>query len=292
MIKKLVSFSVEHPVSIICIILALFITGIFSSVFMNTDLLPQLSCRKLIVAAEYEGLSSEDMRLLVTIPLEDSFSSLKGLKNISSVTRDGNSIISLELHWGTDSDLALVECRQLIDAAYQILPSGCNKPVVRTDNGFADTISVAMICNDNDMLFARHTAQTDIKPRIQRLKGCGSVKIYGGEKEEISVKITQDKLISTGINLQDIASGISMANVEYPAGTITENDKDFIIKTCGLFESVEEIKKLPINYNENQIIPLENIASVFSGKKEKETFFLYNGKEAVRIGITKKPPGS
>ena len=149
MIKKLVSFSVEHPVSIICIILALFITGIFSSVFMNTDLLPQLSCRKLIVAAEYEGLSSEDMRLLVTIPLEDSFSSLKGLKNISSVTRDGNSIICLELHWGTDFDMALVECRQLIDVVYQCLPSGCIKPVVRTDNGFVDTISVAMICHDN-----------------------------------------------------------------------------------------------------------------------------------------------
>ncbi len=287
MIRKIVSFSVEHPISIICIILAICISGIFCTFFINTDLLPELSCRKIIVTTEYKGMSSEDMRILVTIPLEDTFSSLKGLKNISSISRDGFSLITIELHWGTDCDMALVESRELIDICYQSLPTGCNKPIVRKDNGLADTISLAIIPTDNDMLFARHITETEIKPRLQRLEGSGSVKIYGGEEEEISVIVENNKLIANGLTLEDIASSISMANVEYPAGTITEKDKDFMIKTCGLFDSLEDIKKLPISYSHN-IIPLENIASVFSSIKEKETFFLYNGKPAIRIGINKK----
>jgi len=291
--KAIISFAVRHPVSIITSIIAVVMLGILSITIIPIDFLPVLSSRNLLIAAEYEGIAAGEMRSLVTIPLEDSFASLKGIKNISSVTRDGLSLLSIELHWGTDIDIALTESREIIDICYEILPAGCSKPVaLKNETSKIDTISIAVIPYDGDLQFSRYLADNDIKSRFQRLAGVGAVTITGGVKEQVQVQVQRDLLEGRQLSLQTIADVLSSANFEYPAGTIREGEKELSVKTSGLFTSIDDIGNTPISFNNGSFLRIKDIADTVRTSKRKETFFLYNNLECIKISIQKKGDAS
>ncbi|GHV39355.1 multidrug ABC transporter [Spirochaetia bacterium] len=291
--KHIIGFSVKHPVSVVSGLIALVLLGILCAFMIPVDFLPALGSRNLLVAAEYPGVSAADMRSMVTIPLEDAFASLRGLKSASSVSRDGLSLLSLELHWGQDIDMALTESRELIDICYETLPSGCAKPrVLRNDAGKKDTLTIALIPLDGDLRYGRRIAETDIKGRFQRLSGIAGVSLSGGEKEEIQVRFRRAELESRRLTLQSAADIISSSNFEYPAGTIREGERELSVKTSGLYTSLDEIKNTPLAYNEGGLLRVGDIADTVRTGAEKESFFLYNGLECIRIGIQKKPGAS
>jgi multidrug efflux pump subunit AcrB len=291
--KRLIVFSVRHPVSALSALTALSLLGLLSAFIIPVDFLPAMSSRKLLVAAEYPGVSAEEMRSMVTIPLEDTFASLRGLKSSSSVSRDGISLLSLELHWGSDIDLALTESRELIDLCYESLPSGCMKPQVsRNDSARTDDITLILIPLDGDLRYGRHIAETDLKPRLQRLSGTAGVSISGGEEEEMQLRFHRDALESRGISLSEAAEILSAANFEYPAGTIREGERELGVRTAGLWKSPEEIRDTPLLYNEGGLVRAGDLADLVRTSRRREAFFLYKGMEAIRIGIRKKAEAS
>jgi multidrug efflux pump subunit AcrB len=291
--KKLIVFSVRHPVSVLSALTALGLLGLLCAFIIPVDFLPAVSSRNLLVAAEYPGVSAGEMRSMVAIPLEDAFASLRGLKSSSSVSRDGISLLSLELHWGSDIDLALTESRELIDLCYETLPSGCMKPrVFRNDSALTDDITLILIPLDGDLRYGRYIAETDIKPRLQRLSGTASVSLSGGEEEEMQLRFHRTALESRGLSLSDAAEIVSAANFEYPAGTIREGEKERGVRTAGLWKSPEEIKNTPLAYNEGGLIRAGDLADLVRTVRRREAFFLYKGMEAIRIGIRKKAGAS
>jgi multidrug efflux pump subunit AcrB len=267
--------------------------GGMSMAILPVDFLPVISSRAIMVAAEYEGISAEEMRSLVTIPLEDAFSSLKGLKTSSSVTRDGLSLLSIELHWGTDIDIALTDSREIIDICFESLPSGCSKPMAsKNDSNKMDTFSIALIPRDGDLQYGRYLADNDIKPRFQRLAGVGMVTVTGGEKEQIQVNVHRDLLEGKQLTLQLVADILSGANFEYPAGTIREGEKELSVKTSGLFTSIDDIGNAPLSFNNGSFLRIKDIADTLRTNKRKETFFIYNDLECIKISIQKKTDAS
>ena len=291
--RKIISFAVKHPVSVISTLIAIFLLGIMSMTIIPVDFLPVLSARNLLIAAEYEGISADEMRALVTIPLEDAFASLKGIKNISSVTRDGLSLLSIELHWGTDIDIALTDSREIIDISYETLPSGCSKPVAfKNDSSRIVTLSIALIPHNSDLQYGRYLADNDIKPRFQRLAGVGTVTVTGGEKEQIQVHVRRDQLEGRQLTLQTVADILSAANFEYPAGTIREGENEFSVKTSGLFTSIDDIGNTPLSFNDGSFLRISDIADTVRTNKRKETFFLYDNLECIKISIQKKEDAS
>jgi multidrug efflux pump subunit AcrB len=291
--KRLIGFSVRHPVSVLSALTALSLLGALCAFIIPVDFLPAMSSRKLLVAAEYPGVPASEMRSMVTVALEDTFASLRGLKSSSSVSRDGISLLSLELHWGSDIDLALTESRELIDLCYESLPSGCMKPqVFRNDSARMDDITLILIPLDGDLRYGRHIAETDIKPRLQRLSGTAGVSISGGEEEEIQLRFYRAALESRGLSLSDAAEVVSAANFEYPAGTIREGERELGVKTAGLWKSLEEIGNTPLFYNEGGLIRAGDLADLVRTSRKREAFFLYKGMEAIRIGIRKKAGAS
>ena len=291
--KKIVAFSTKHPISVVMGILTLILLGILGMFFIPVDFLPKTEARNILVVTEYPGISAKEMRRLITIPVEDFLASLKGLKQMSSISRDGLSLINLELHWNTDIDLTVIECRELIDINYEKLPSQCKKPsVIKQDAVTSETLSFVLIPKDEDLLYARHIADTDIKPRLQRVKDVGSVTVTGGEKEEIHVMVFLEKMETKNLTLQSVAEKIGVSNYEYPAGMLMEGELELLFKTSGLYTSLDDIRETPLEYNEGGLIKVSDIADVKRSVAEKHTFFLYDNKPAVKVDIYKKQSAS
>ncbi|MDR1024594.1 MAG: efflux RND transporter permease subunit, partial [Treponema sp.] len=297
MIRNLIAFSARHPLSILSALAGLALLGLASAFVIPLDFLPIMEERVLIVSTEYPAVTAEEIRSMVTIPLEDAFASLGGLKSLSSVSREGLSLLKIELHWGTDTDLALAECREIIDICYEGLPSLCSKPKVSRESGSGgDTITIILVPLDSDLRNARHIALTDIKPRLQRLSGAAIVTVSGGEQEEIQVNFQKHGLESRGLSLSAAAQIIAASNFEYPGGTITEGDREYTVKTSGLYRNLEEIRETPLAWDQGGLLRVEDIAEVSREAGKQESFFLYRSADAgiprtmdcVRIGVRKR----
>jgi multidrug efflux pump subunit AcrB len=291
--NPVIAFSCKHPVSVLSILLAVVVLSCISLKTIGQNYLPKTGDRYLLVSTEFEGVSAEQMRKLVTVVVEDAVASLKGVKNISSTTRDGLSLICLELHWNTDSALALSQCRSLLDSAYSLLPSDCKKSEVRFfDAGTSAGFTVLMRPKDDDLTYARYLADKDIKGILQRINGIASVKVGGGVKEEVHVVVDKTKSESLKMPLEGVAQVLSSANFDYPAGNITEGNRETLFKTHALFESLDQIESCPLVYAETGLVKLSDIARVEKGFEEQKSFFMFNGKEAICFDLYKKADDS
>ncbi|WP_191017569.1 efflux RND transporter permease subunit [Treponema zioleckii] len=282
-------FSVRHPVSVLMVVLATVFCSLISTNIIQSDFVPKMDEHFILISSDFSGLNASEMRKLVTIPIEDSVASLKGVKNISSTTRDSVSLILIELQFGIDSKMALSECRQLIDQCYEVLPTGVSKPDVIIYNPTQkETLSLIINVKDGDLKYARYICDNDIKGRLQRIQGIATVGIHGGEKEEIHVLLDKTKIESLRLSIENISEILSYANFEYPAGTIKNGNKDILFKTKGLFASVDDILNVPISFQNEQIIHLGNIGTVKEGVEKKKSFNMYNGQEVICINLYKK----
>jgi multidrug efflux pump subunit AcrB len=289
MIKAIISFSARHPVSVLSTLGGLILLGLAASFIIPLDFLPAMDERMLIVSAEYPGVTAEEIRSMVTVPLEDAFSTLGGLKSLSSVSREGLSLVRVELHWGTDTDLALAESREIIDICYEGLPSLCSKPKVIRESGIGkDSITIILIPLDGDLRYGRRIAETDIKPRLQRVPGAAMVTVSGGEEEEIQVRFQKASLEARGLDLASAANIIAASNFEYPGGSIREGDREYSVKTAGLYQSLEEIRDTPLAIDQGGALRVGDMAEIVRDRTRQDTFFLYNGMECIRIGIRKQ----
>ena len=293
MIKKIVSFSVYHPVSVLMLHLASALCCCISLVLIQFDFMPKTGERFLLVATDFTGVNADDMRSLVTLPVEDAAASLKGIKNISSVTRDGLSLVIVELHWNVDADLALTECREIIDRCYEALPNGCAKPTASVFNPVhRELLTLAVFPNDGDLEYARHIVDSDIRPHLQRVKGVASVSVTGGVKSEVQVRLDKAKLEALPLSLQTAADILAQSNFEYPSGNARDGNKELLFRTSGLFTSLDDIADTPVFYGDSGVLKIKDIGTAAFGTEKKQSFFIYNGREALCVKIYKKADAS
>lgn len=288
--KQLIGFCIHRPVATIMVFIALIVFGVLAAFNLSIDFLPSVKIPKLVVAAGYSGLPPSEIRQLVTIPLENTLSSLNGIKNISSVSRQGVSIIELTFHWGTDMDKAGVETREFIDIAYSTLPAGAGKPVVLPIHpGEGPVMTISVLSSSGDTALARKLCEREIKTRLQQVEGVGSIAIIGGADEEIHVRVHDEKASAYGITFEFLHSVLQASNITFPAGTITEGILEYVVKTEGRLENIDALSNLLVpSPHQGDPIPLKEIADVGFAPAEQNSFFQNMGSEGIGIAIRRQ----
>lgn len=286
--NKIIEYALKHPLVIIMHTILIFITGIICLFTIPMDFLPTLSDRHILISTKYAGIPAEQMKELITIPIEDSFSSLKGIQNIHSTTRDGLSFVKIELQYKTNINSSLIEARQIIDKLVATLPQECEKPeleIYSTEKNKLLTIS--LIPENNSLIYARDLANKEFKHTLQTVSGVGKIKIHGGEEEQINIFFDSNSLNQRKLTLTDIASIIKSTNYEYPLGTIKDETNEYIIKASNLFKTHNDIMNTFIPY-ENTTLMLKDLGKLSPGIKQKKCFAMYNKQESILIHVYKK----
>lgn len=288
--KKIIDLAVKRPVGAFMFFIALAVFGIIAAGSLPVEYLPDISIPRLIVTAPYPGLPAKETRELVTIPLEDSLSTLRGVSKIKSTTRDGLGIIELSFSWGTDMTIAAVEAREVIDSAYASLPSDAKKPMVLpVAPGEEAVLIIGVFPKTDDLTLARRLADREIKTRLQQVPGVGSITLIGGKEEEIKVDLDQAKMNSRKVTLDQIAQIIGSANVNYPAGSIIEGPFEYVIKTAGKTETTKQIKQFIISGENGVSFALGDISdNIYIGEREQASLFQLNGKEGIGLLVRRQ----
>lgn len=295
--KSIIRLAISRPVSTLMVFLASVVLGLAALTQMKISYTPEAPQPKLLISCNYQGLPPSEVRELITLPLEEGLSSLKGLQRLKSWSKHGLAILQADLYWGTDLQTAGVEAKELIDLAFSKLPEGAEKPtVIPLSQAEFPSFWIGMFPKDGELLTARTLGQREILTRLQQTEGVGSITLIGGKKEEVKVTVNQDKIFVKGMNLGDLVSSIQESNVNFPIGTLRTELKDLTLKANAKAETLNDlgellVKKQPTASGQPpaQAIPLKDLAAISFSPQIQESFFLEGDKEGVIFLVNRKP---
>ncbi|HHY41727.1 MAG TPA: efflux RND transporter permease subunit [Thermoanaerobacterales bacterium] len=285
---NLARFSIKRPVTTLMIIAVVLVLGFISFSRLGIDLFPEFSFPVGVVMTQYQGASSHEVENLITKPLEQVLSTMNNVKNIQSMSSEGNSTIIVEFNWGTNMDIATQDIREKIDLIEPYLPSDAKAPmIVKFDPSMMPVMQIALYGSD-DIVQLKKIAEDVIESRLLRIEGVASVGISGGLERQIAISVDPDKLSFYGLSMSQLASKLQMENINLPGGNVNQGKKQYNIRTQAEFEDISEIENMPIPLPQGGTIPLKSIAKVEDTYKDISTIARYNGKPSIALTIQKQ----
>ncbi|MDR1419990.1 MAG: efflux RND transporter permease subunit [Treponema sp.] len=286
--KNIVTACVKRPVTVIMGMAALVLGAVFSLTFLPLDRLPAVSLPGVMVETSYPGMGAAEVRSLVTVPLEDALSSVKGLERIRSISRDDASLISLDFRWGTESAASSALVREAVDAAYPALPEGIRKPsVVPVPEGSPHAV-VAVFSKNGDERFARDLAEYEIRARLRRIHGAGQVILSGGAKDEERVRLDIPAALARGFGPDDFAGLLSRETSEVPAGSAREGDRELVLVSSARPASVTELASLILPAGSGPL-RVSDTAELSLEKSPPRSVFIEGGRTGTALEIFRRP---
>uniref|UniRef100_UPI00195B43CD efflux RND transporter permease subunit n=1 Tax=Desulforadius tongensis TaxID=1216062 RepID=UPI00195B43CD len=284
---KIADFSVDRPVAISMLIVAMVILGIVSLPKLAVDLYPDMELPVAVVVTAYEDADPAEVEKVVTKPLEAAVGTASNIKEIQSISSAGNSLIILLFEWGTDMDDAAIEVREKIDMFRDVLPSDVGSPrVMKMDPNNAPIMLYTL--SGDDLVTLDKLAEDTVKPGMERIKGAASVLISGGKELEYKVILDRAKLESYGITAAQVAQAIMGDSITGTAGTVERGVNELSVRVLGEYNSGEDLAAIQIPLGPGAgNIKLSDIAEIRKDFKEVTEYSFVDGKPALSIHVFK-----
>ncbi|MBN2345058.1 MAG: efflux RND transporter permease subunit, partial [Candidatus Aminicenantes bacterium] len=239
---KIVDFSLKKRVTMSMVVLVIVILGLISFSKLGLDMLPDLDYPVITVVTTYGGVSSEDIEQNITRPVEQWISTVSGIKELNSISLEGQSVVMVEFEWGTNLDFAAQDVRDTIGLYEQFLPDGANKPFVMKFNfSQMPILAYGMTGGGMSLSQLRDYIDDEVATRLERIEGVASAAVFSPEINEVLVCVDKGKLESRGLGITQVEGAIRASNINLPAGYMTENHREFLLRTMGEFKTLEEI---------------------------------------------------
>jgi HAE1 family hydrophobic/amphiphilic exporter-1 len=295
MLQSLIDFAIRRRVTIVMFTVAIALFGFVSLSRLKLNLLPDLSYPTLTIRTELAGAAPLEVETLVTRPVEEAVSIIRNVREVRSVSRAGQSDVTLEFLWGTDMDLAGIDVREKLDLLQ--LPLEAERPLLLRFDPSSEPVLRLAILDDKAPAGAegierlkalRRLAEDRLKPDLEAVEGSAAVKVSGGYEDEVQVFVDQEKLAQLGLSIETVTARIRAENVNLSGGRLEQGTQRFLVRTLNEFESVEQMANAIIATREGQPVYLRDVASVSRGYKDREAITRVNGKEAIELAVYKE----
>lgn len=280
--------SVKRPVTVLMLVLVVVILGAVSLSRLPIDLFPEIEAPVLAVVTRYEGAGPYEVENLISRPLESVLGSVSGVTGISSVSQKGLSIVVVEFEWGTDMNFAALDARESVDLIEAMLPDEADAPMVMKFNVNSMPIMQMVLVGNKQPHELRAIAEDRLKPRLERLDGVASVNVTGGQERQIQVVLHPGLMQTYGISIDTVVQCLQAANLNLPAGQVTEQGLEYVLRTTGEFDSVEAISDLLIPTMRGSMVRLAEIGTVHDGFAETTALSRYNGQPSISLFVQKE----
>jgi HAE1 family hydrophobic/amphiphilic exporter-1 len=282
--------SLRHPVTVLILTIALLIFGTYSYVNMGVERMPNVEFPIVVVVTAMEGASPAIMDNDVTDVLEARINTIEGIKNISSSSYEGRSVIVVEFELDRNVDFAAADVRGKVSMAAGLLPDECGDPQVdKFDPSNMPIMNVAVESDGRtDMKAISRYADSVVTERLQTVTGVGGVQLAGFRDREIRIWVNTDSLEAYGVTTKDIKNAVYDRHVELPAGRIETGTREYGIRLEGEYRSVAELSYVPVAYRNGTIIRLRDVARIEDDFQDKRSESLYEGNPTIMMQVRKQ----
>jgi len=292
---NLPEFSVKRPTTVIMIILAIMIMGVVSLFRLPVELYPNTNFGEISIVIYVRGqMPPVEVEAQVTRLVEEAVSTVSNLRQILSITKEGESTVILSFEPGTDMEFGALEVREKFARIKNKLPKEIEKPIIAQ---YKQTDVPVMIF----ALTSPHRSPEDIrkivdewvKERFKRVSGVANVEVAGGRERKILVEIDQQKMVAYEVTKEQITNTLSANNLNLLSGEVERVDDKLMIRLMGEFESIKQIEELPLkSMVHGSLLRLNDVATVKDGFLDAKEFSRLNVQDTVTIYIQKESTGN
>lgn len=308
---SLTTISVSRRVTTLMFFLGVALLGIITFTQIGVDFLPAIKIPELLVETDLNGAPPEEIEKMVTRPIEEVVSTVNGVKSVTSVSRDGRSLVTVSFYWGTDVDYAMLEVREKLDEVTGALPRDAGRPTIfRIDPSTESVMTLAVSYRQSavshqlsvmssqpsptshqlQLAQLKEFSEQVIKRRLEQIPGVAQAAVAGGVQREIKVDVDLQKLSSLGLTINDVAQALKNANVNLEGGTINQGVFRYSLRTIGEFQNLQDIRNVLVKSDNSSTagFPLNSFATVTESFAKREGLTRLDGKEAILIFIKKE----
>jgi HAE1 family hydrophobic/amphiphilic exporter-1 len=286
---KLPEFSVKHKVTTSMMAMILVVLGAISFTRLGLDFFPDLEFPTVSVITTYSGASSVDIENVLTRPLEQVVSSVNRVKKVTSQTSEGVSVISIEFEWGTNLDFAAQDVRDQIGLYKQYLPEEAAEPLVVKFSFSQFPVIFYGITSDIPAMRLRTVIEDEVAPRLERIDGVASARVFSMDEREILVDVDKASLESRGLTLDQVLMALRAENINLPAGNIVERYSDILVRTMGEFAGLDDIRRTVVGMTAlGEPVYVSDIAEVKDTLKEMRYVARIQRQNGVYLIVSKR----
>ena len=292
---QLIDFAIRRRVTIVMCTVAIALFGLVSLSRLKLNLLPDLSYPTITIRTELTGAAPLEVEALVTRPVEEAVSIIRNVRQVRSVSRAGQSDVTLEFLWGTDMDLSGIDVREKLDLVQ--LPLEAKRPLLlRFDPASEPVLRLAFLEKADQpvnegverLKSLRRFAEDRLKTDLEAVEGSAAVKVSGGYEDEVQVLVDQQKLAQLGLSIDTVTRRIRAENVNLSGGRLEQGMQRYLVRTLNEFGSIEQMANSIIASRDGKPVYLKDVASVTSGYKDREAITRVDGKEAIELAVYKE----
>lgn len=266
---SLIDISIKRPVFISMVTMFLVVVGALALAKLPVDLYPSVSYPVLAVRANLAGAAPEEMEQLVTKRLEDTLSTVAGVKTMRSISREGQANVILEFDLGEDIRFQEIQVRAKVANIRRALPEDMDEPVVsRQDPDDAPIIELTLSGNRSAAELSKIAADV-VQARLSRVPGVGQVDLGGERVEEIFVELNPLQLSAWRISAREVVDSIRAYNRNDPAGKLEGEGRTWLLRSLSQARSPNDLRGIPVGRSsDGEPIFLKDVAEITAGFRE------------------------
>jgi len=280
-----------RPVATTLLMVALLLSGVLAYRLLPVAALPQVDYPIIQITTLYPGASPELTTRTITAPLERQLGQIPGLKQLSSTSSGGASVITLQ--FGLDVSLGVAEqdVQAAINAAGSFLPGDLPVPPVYRKVNPADTpiLTLAVTSQALALPQVHDLVDTRIAQRLAQLPGVGLVSLAGGQRPAVRIQVNPAALAANGLGMDHIRTAIAAANVNLPKGSFDGPIRAVMLDANDQMRSVEEYRALVLAWREGAPLRLGDVATITDGAENRQLAAWSGTTPAVLVNIQRQP---
>ncbi len=282
--------SINRPVLAIVMSLAIILFGVIGFSFLGVREFPSVDPPVVTVSTSYVGANADVMESQITEPLEDAVNGVPGIRNITSVSREGRSNITVEFELGVAIEAAANDVRDKVSGALNRLPPDVDPPVVeKADADSSPIIFLTVRSDKRDLLEISRIAEIYFKERLQTIPGVSSVQIWGQRRYSMRLWMDPIKLASLKLAPSDVLQALNRENVELPSGRVEGQNTELTVRTMGRLNTEEDFNNLIIKEDGDNVVRFNDVGYAQLGAENERTILRRDGIPGCALAIVAQP---
>jgi len=280
-----------RPVATSLLMAAILIVGAIGFFFLPLSALPEVDYPTIQVQTFLPGASPEVMTSTVSAPLERQFGEMPGLKEMSSRSSAGASVITLQFDLSLNIDIAEQEVQAAINAAANLLPQSLPAPPIYAKVNPADAPILTLAISSTSMPITQveDLSDTRVAQKISQLSGVGLVSINGAQRPAVRIQANLQALAAYGMNIDDLRTTISNANSNAPKGSFDGTARSYSIDANDQISSADQYQGIIVAYRNNSPVRLSDVATVTQSAENNKLASWMNSTPAVLLNVQRQP---
>jgi multidrug efflux pump len=283
--------SLRRPVLAVVLSIVIILFGVIGFKFLGVRDFPAIDPPNISVITSYPGANADIIESQITEPLEKAINGIAGVKNITSKSSQGSSMITVEFELGNELESAANDVRDKVAQAVRSLPSDLDSPpvVTKADASSDPIISMVVQSNSKNQLEVTEYANNNLLERLQTIPGVSGIQIWGEKKYAMRIWFDISKLNAYGLTASDIQTAIQKQNVELPSGKITGDATELSVRTFGKINTEEEFNNIIVKNINGTDIKLKDVGEAILGPESEESELKANGVPMIGLVIIPQP---